>query len=93
MTCEKITYRLHAIEQMFAREITQEEVESVIAQGEIIVTYPMDKPYPSVLRLGFVGERPIHIVVAQDGLGECYVVTAYEPSVFIWNADFKSKKK
>lgn len=69
------------------------EVEEVIMKGETIAEYPDDKPYPSILRLAFVDERPIHIVVAQDALSECFVVTAYEPSVFIWEADFKTKKR
>ncbi len=93
MECIRITYKLHAIEQMFARTITQKAVEMVVRLGETITTYPTDKPYPSILRLGFVDDRPIHIVVAQDELGECYVVTAYEPNVFLWNPDFKTKKK
>ncbi|AUD04390.1 DUF4258 domain-containing protein [Spirosoma pollinicola] len=93
MNCKKVTYRLHAVEQMFKRNITQPEVDAVINKGETITEYPNDKPYPSVLRLGFVHSRPIHIVVAQDETGECFIVTAYEPSVFIWEADFKTKKR
>lgn len=93
MDCNRVTYKLHAVEQMFKRNITQAEVEEVIRMGETIVAYPDDKPYPSLLRLAFVNERPIHIVVAQDATGECFVVTAYEPSIFLWEADFKTKKR
>ncbi len=93
MDCTKLTYKLHSIEQMFKRSITQVEVEAVSRQGEIIAEYPKDKPYPSVLRFDFVNGRPIHIVFAQDELGECFIVTAYEPSVFLWEADFKTKKR
>lgn len=78
---------------MFNRDITQEETEYVVSQGETIANYSTDKPYPSILRLGFVDERPIHLVIAQDERGECYIVTAYEPNVFLWNTDFKTKKK
>ena len=78
---------------MFARNITQEEVEHVVNEGETIASYPTDKPYPGILRLGFVNDRPIHLVIAQDERGECYIVTAYEPNVFLWNIDFKTKKK
>ena len=93
MNCRKVSYKLHAVEQMFKRSITQTEVEAVIEQGKTIANYPDDKPYPSMLRLAFVDERPIHIVVAQDETGECFVVTAYEPSIFLWEPDFKTKKR
>ena len=93
MNCTTIIYKLHAVEQMFARNITQQEVEYVINQGETIASYPTDKPYPSVLRLGFVNRLPIHVVIAQDEQGECYIVTAYELNVFLWNTAFKTKKK
>jgi len=78
---------------MFKRGITEVEVESVIAQGETIATYPDDKPYPSLLRLGSIQGRPIHIVLAQDIAGECFIVTAYEPAIFLWESDFKTKKR
>ncbi|GAB4022522.1 DUF4258 domain-containing protein [Spirosoma koreense] len=93
MDCSRVTYKLHAVEQMFKRNITQPEVEEVIRNGETIAEYPGDKPYPSILRLAFVAERPIHIVIAQDEVGECYIVTAYEPTVFLWEPDFKTQKR
>ncbi|GAB3970133.1 hypothetical protein GCM10028806_17570 [Spirosoma terrae] len=93
MNCKQVVYKLHAVEQMFKRNITQAEVEQVINLGETIAAYPDDKPYPSLLRLAFVNKRPIHIVVAQSELGECFIITAYEPSVFLWDADFKTKKR
>jgi hypothetical protein len=86
-------YRLHAVEQMFKRAMSPYEVEQVIAEGEEVAAYPTDKPYPSSLRLCVVNGRPIHVVVARNESGTCFVVTAYEPSIFIWNADFKTKKK
>ena len=93
MNCSRITYKLHAVDQMFNRDIRQEEVEHVLVEGETIASYPTDKPYPSLLRLGLIDGRPIHIVVAQDEQGNCYIVTAYEPDLFLWNTDFKTKKK
>ncbi len=56
MNCRKISYKLHAVEQMFKRSITQAEVEAVIEQGTTIANYPDDKPYPSMLRLAFVDD-------------------------------------
>ncbi|WP_448600928.1 DUF4258 domain-containing protein [Thermoflexus hugenholtzii] len=43
-----------------------EEVESVLKAGETIATCPDDEPYPSRLIFGWVGDRPLHVVVADD---------------------------
>jgi hypothetical protein len=59
----------------------------------LIKEYPHDKPYPSYLILGYIDNRPVHIVLGEDGkLGRCIVITTYEPDETIWQVDFKSKK-
>lgn len=89
----KIVFRVHAIQKMFERNIGHVDVKAVIEQGEVIRDYPDDKPYPSRLMLGWRGERPIHIVVANDPSNdEIIIITAYEPDPAIWEADFKRKK-
>jgi hypothetical protein len=93
MECQRISYKFHALQQMLARNISQREVETVLRAGETIATYPNDKPYPSRLLFGMVSFRPIHVVVAQDELHECYVVTAYEPDPKLWEEDFKTKRR
>ena len=61
--------------------------------GERIADYPDDTPYPSVLLLGFIDTRPLHVVVAVDRTqGVCYVVTAYEPDLTLWEPDFKTRR-
>ncbi len=39
-------YRVHAIERMFQRDISEEAVELVVKNGEIIEEYLDDKPFP-----------------------------------------------
>jgi len=55
-------YRLHAIERMFQRDISEKQVEEVIKNGEIIESYIDDKPYPSFLTLGYVDGIALHVV-------------------------------
>lgn len=43
---------------MFKRNISPSDVEVVYRKGQKIKQYPDDKPFPSELVLGFVGERP-----------------------------------
>jgi hypothetical protein len=77
---------------MFERRIGLEDVRTVIAHGEVIQTYPDDKPYPSQLLLGWVGGKPLHVVVAEDSEdGILIVVTAYEPDPIQWDSGFKRK--
>jgi len=84
----------HALGQMFARLISVDEVRIVVEQGEVIASYPDDSPYPSELRLGFAGERALHVVFAYDEvLRTAYVVTAYVPDPKIWSEDLRSRRK
>jgi hypothetical protein len=93
MKCQVVTYRFHAVQQMFSRDISQIEVEEVLGDGEIIAYYPTDKPYPSVLLFKFVNDRPLHIVVSQDSENACYVITAYEPDSSVWESGYRTKRK
>lgn len=91
MECPQIVYREHALKRMFERNITADTVEEIIADGEIIKEYSEDKPFASYLFLGYIENRPIH-VVASKGENICYIITVYEPTPEIWNEDFKTKK-
>ncbi len=90
----KIVFRIHALQRMFERRISEEDARAVIESGEVIEDYPDDKPYPSQLLLGRRDARPIHIVVARNVEdGETVVITVYEPDPKQWEADFKRRKK
>jgi hypothetical protein len=78
---------------MFKRDISTSDVRLIIEIGEIITVYLYDRPFPSYLILGYVDQRPIHLVVAKDDkVGRCIVITAYEPDMNIWQTGFKTKK-
>ena len=85
-------YRLHAIERMFQRDISERQVEEVIEKGEIIESYIDDKPYPSFLTLGYVDDMPLHVVYAKDEEGNIIVITAYKPNLTKWQDDLKTRK-
>lgn len=86
-------YARHALQRMAERGISRKDIETVVEAGEIIRDYPDDTPYPSRLILGLRGERPLHIVAADnDSANETIIVTVYEPDPDIWNDDFRSKK-
>ena len=93
MDCKRVVFSGHAIQRMFERAISRDDVLAVIAQGETIAEYPDDKPYPSRLLLWPIGSRPLHVVLAFDEeAGLCIAVTVYEPDLEHWNGDFRTRK-
>lgn len=86
------TYRQHAIKRMFERGISESDIDSVLSNGQVIEDYPNDYPLPSCLWLGYINNRPIHIVFA-DNLPKCerVIITVYEPNPTQWSTDFKKR--
>jgi hypothetical protein len=79
---------------MFERDVGVSDVRKVLEEGEIIASYPDDKPYPSRLVLGWKGQRPIHIVVADNVAGgEIVVVTVYQPDPALWTDSFRRRRE
>ena len=91
---QSLVFRVHAIQRMFERAITKEDVRQVLATGKTIEAYPEDQPYPSRLVLGWVGTRPIHVVVADNqAQQETIVITVYEPDLAKWEAGFERRRQ
>src|SRR6266568_2381697 len=90
----RLVFRLHAVQRMFDRGISFEDVHSIVADGETIARYADDRPYPSRLILGWRGGRPLHVVVADnDAVREIIVVTVYEPDELRWESDFRRRRQ
>jgi hypothetical protein len=88
-----LIFRVHAIQRMFQRRISAQDVRDVLANGEVIEDYPDDVPYPSRLMLGWSGARPLHVVVATNpATGDQVVITVYEPDSAKWEAGFRRRK-
>jgi len=93
MDCDAISFSRHAIQRMFERAISPDEVRMALVTGEVIASYPDDAPYPSVLILAFVAGRPLHVVASRDdSTRHCYVITAYVPDSALWGSDFRTRK-
>ena len=89
----QVKFSGHAIRRMFERSITKPDIAAVIRSGEVIEDYPGDKPFPSRLLLGFVEERPLHVVVARDQVTHTlHVVTVYYPNPALWSDDFRKRR-
>jgi Domain of unknown function (DUF4258) len=93
MECSSVLFSRHALQRMFERCITIDEVLAVLKTGAVIEDYPFDSPYPSQLLLGFRNGRPLHVLAAREpATGQCVIVTCYVPDPALWGADFKTRK-
>ena len=86
-----LVFRMHAIQRMAERSISLENIRQVLETGERVEDYPDDFPYPSSLVLGWVEDRPIHIVVARAP-EKRIVITVYQPDPARWMPDFKTRR-
>jgi len=78
---------------MFERGVTVSDVRAALTTGETIEDYPKDLPFPSRLVLGWIGGRPLHVVVAESvPAREIMVITVYEPDPIRWESDFKRRR-
>ena len=78
---------------MFERDISEDDVQDAILNGQIIEKYPNDTPYPSFLVLK-MGKMPLHVVYAKDtAKNQIIVITAYNPNKDKWNKDFTKRIK
>ncbi len=92
MECKTLHFSRHAFERMFQRGIEPSAVARIVAEAEIVIEYPDDKPCPSALLLGFNGKQAIHAVVAKSAEGECHLVTIYWPDPDVWDETFKRRR-
>jgi hypothetical protein len=80
-----LVFRVHALRRMFERRFGIDDVKAVIASGETIESYRDDRPYPSRLVPSWRGERPMHVLVADNSSeNEIVVITVYEPDPNLW---------
>lgn len=90
----KLIFRIHALQRMFSRSISEEEVRFVVEKGEVIENYENDTPYPSKLILGKFGLKNLHVVAAvNDADKEIIIITVYEPDPHLWYNNFKTRRQ
>jgi len=73
----------HARVRMFERNVSTDDLITIISSGEIIEEYSDDEPCPSVLIMGFIDEVAYHTVIAlcEDHIR---VITVYIPEQDKW---------
>jgi len=89
---EAMVLTQHSRKRFAERGISIDDIGYVFKTSEIIEQYPDDTPFPSCLKLGYSGERALHVVASIDD-DLVYIITAYAPSPLKWEADWKTRKE
>lgn len=74
----------HAEKERYAEDITLNDIETAIFNGEILEDYPNDSRGPSCLILGYSQNRTIHIVSGFTSLQWIRIITVYLPKQPKW---------
>ncbi|MBI5235249.1 MAG: DUF4258 domain-containing protein [Deltaproteobacteria bacterium] len=91
---DRIRITDHADEEIYNDDLSFEEVFVSILSGEIIESYPEDRPYPSCLIFGSnFRNEPVHSVWAYNKTTKASVlITAYRPDPKRW-VEWKKRRK
>ena len=94
MQYQDLIYRIHARQSMFTRSISDECVEYILQNGEVIEDYPSAFPFPAKLLLGLCNGRSIHVVAAENrNKQQVIVITVYEATLDKWEPNMKIRRK
>ena len=92
ITDGKFEFSKHAVDQMFLRRITVQEIREAFLTSELVEDYPEDKYGPSCLLFGrTLRNRALHVQCSHPSRPMIKIVTAYEPAPELW-VDFKTRK-
>ena len=79
--------------RLLQRNISQNDVENALINGEIIEEYENDYPYPSCLVYGIdLNNKVLHIECGSNGK-ELWIITAYYPDNSEWENNLKKMKE
>nr|WP_262889766.1 DUF4258 domain-containing protein [Spirosoma endbachense] len=82
------------MQRLAERQILQKDALQVLITGEVIRDYDDDRPLSSLLVLGWIKERPLHVVASYSEVDDtAYIITVYEPSQSHFEPDFKTKRQ
>jgi hypothetical protein len=74
---------------MAQRGFEPDDIRGSMVNGTVIEEYPEDVPYPSFLVMVWLGQRPVHIVAANNNADEeTIIITVYELDPQKWNSGF-----
>ena len=93
IACERIAYTFHAVFRMDQREIAKEDIRDILTHGEVVESYPDAAPFPTVLLMGEIKGRVLHVVAALNMAEKtCIIVTVYQPDPAKWEEGWRRRR-
>jgi len=93
MNVGSINFRVHALQRMFERKISEKNILLALKTGDIIEDYSGEMPEPGQLILGYQGRRPFHLVISENReLDEVTIITVYIPDPDQWKKDYRTRR-
>ncbi len=74
----------HIIRYFLTEKVTIREIEDAIANGRIIEIHRHPEKDAGALVMGYAGEKPVHVMCADDRDGWLIILFAYVPSLPVW---------
>lgn len=79
----------HIVRYVMLKKVTMKEVEDAITNGRIIEIHRHPARGVSALVLGYAGDKPIHVMCADDQHGWLLFLFAYVPGSKMWKNPVK----
>jgi hypothetical protein len=93
MNFGNIIFRVHALQRMFERKISEKNIRLALEAGDIIEDNSGEMLEPGKLILGYQGRRPFHLVTSENReLDEVTIITVYIPDPNQWNKDYRTRR-
>ena len=74
----------HIVRNFMAKEVTIKEIEDAVTNGKILEIHRHPSRGAGALVLGYAGEKPIHVMCADDQHGWLLILFAYVPCSRMW---------
>ncbi len=91
MRKEEYDLSSHAHQERQEEQITMQEIEKTLLEGDIIEKYSNDPRGESCLLAGMASDEPLHIVCGMRE-NKLLIITVYRPKPPIW-IDYKTRAK
>jgi hypothetical protein len=88
-----IIFRVHALQRMFEREISVENVRQALDTGEVIEDYSGEMPEPAMLILGHRRKQSFHVVISENAkTNDVTIITVYLPDPHKWKKGNRTRR-
>jgi len=87
-----VSWSVHALKRVAQQGFGLADIVASLTSADVIEDYPTTGRHaPDCLALSWIGNRPVHVVVAIMSTDRILVVTVYEPDKERWSDDYTKR--